>query len=100
MEDNIIDMIYFDPPFFTQKIQCMKDSNGVEYSFSDIWSTKGEYLDYMRVRINEIKRVLKKTGSVFLHCDNSASHYLRMVLDEEVRENNFRSEIIFPKLII
>ncbi|MCI8528350.1 MAG: site-specific DNA-methyltransferase [Lachnospiraceae bacterium] len=95
MEDNIIDMIYFDPPFFTQKIQCMKDSNGVEYSFSDIWSTKGEYLDYMRVRINEIKRVLKKTGSVFLHCDNSASHYLRMVLDDEFGENNFRSEIIW-----
>lgn len=93
--DNTFDMVYLDPPFFSQKLQCMRDSNGTEYRFSDIWDTRGEYLEYMRVRIKEIKRVLKKTGSVFLHCDDSASHYLRMILDDEFGENNFRSEIIW-----
>ena len=93
--DNTIDMVYLDPPFFSQKIQCMKDSDGIEYRFSDIWDTRGEYLEYIRIRIKEIKRVLKKTGSVFLHCDDSASHYLRMILDNEFGESNFRSEIIW-----
>ena len=95
IEDNTIDMVYLDPPFFSQKIQCMKDSNGIEYRFSDIWETRGEYIEYIRIRIEEIKRVLKETGSVFLHCDDSASHYLRMILDDEFGENNFRSEIIW-----
>lgn len=95
IEDNTIDMVYLDPPFFSQKIHCMKNSDGIEYRFSDIWDTKGEYLEYIRIRIKEIKRVLKKTGSVFLHCDDSASHYLRMILDDEFGESNFRSEIIW-----
>lgn len=95
IEDNTIDMVYLDPPFFSQKIQCMKASDGSEYRFSDIWNTRVEYLEYIRIRIKEIKRVLKKTGSVFLHCDDSASHYLRMILDDEFGESNFRSEIIW-----
>lgn len=95
IEDNTVDMVYLDPPFFSQKMQCMKGSDGTEYRFSDIWSTRGEYLDYMRVRIREIRRVLKETGSIFLHCDDSASHYLRMILDDEFGESNFRSEIIW-----
>ena len=95
IEDDTIDMVYLDPPFFSQKIQCMKASDGVEYKFSDIWENRGQYLAYMKSRIQEIKRVLKKTGSIFLHCDNSASHYLRMVLDEVFGESNFRSEIIW-----
>lgn len=93
--DDTIDMIYLDPPFFSQKIQSMKDSNGIEYKFSDIWDTKAEYLKFMRIRIEQIKRVLKPTGSIFLHCDDSASHYLRILLDEEFGESNFRSEIIW-----
>lgn len=95
IEDNTVDMVYLDPPFYSQKIQCMKDSDGNEYRFSDIWDTRGEYLEYMRIRIKEIKRVLKKTGSVFLHCNDSASHYLRIILDDEFGESNFRSEIIW-----
>jgi len=57
IEDNTVDMVYLDPPFYSQKIQCMKYSDGNEYRFSDIWDTRGEYLEYMRIRIKEIKRV-------------------------------------------
>lgn len=95
LEDDTVDMVYLDPPFFSQRIQCMKDSHGMEYRFSDIWNTRDEYLGYIRIRLKEIKRVLKKTGSIFLHCDDSASHYLRIILDEEFGESNFRSEIIW-----
>lgn len=95
MDDESIDMIYLDPPFFTQTIQSLKNTKGMEYSFEDIWVNRQEYLDYMQVRIYELKRLLKNTGSIFLHCDEKASHYLRMVLDNIFGEENFRSEIIW-----
>ena len=49
----------------------------------------------MRERLIELKRVLKKSGSIFLHCDSSASHYLKVLMDEVFGENNFQNEIIW-----
>ena len=95
MDNQSIDMIYLDPPFFTQKIQILRDTLGNEYSFKDVWNSRTEYLDYLKVRICELKRVLKDTGSIFLHCDEKASHHLRLVLDDIFGEENFRSEIIW-----
>lgn len=95
MDNKSVDMIYLDPPFFTQKTQTLKDVQGKEYSFGDVWNSRTEYLDYIKVRIYELKRVLKDTGSIFLHCDEKASHYLRLVLDDVFGEENFRSEIIW-----
>lgn len=95
MDNKSVDMIYLDPPFFTQKTQTLKDAQGNEYSFGDVWNSRTEYLDYIKVRVCELKRVLKDTGSIFLHCDEKASHYLRLVLDEVFGEENFRSEIIW-----
>ena len=95
MEGESIDMAYLDPPFFTQKEQHLKDSDGREYTFSDRWESRESYLRFMRLRLEEIKRVLKKNGSIFLHCDDSASHYLRLIMDEVFGENHFRSEIIW-----
>jgi len=51
------------------------------------------YLTYMAQRIIEMHRVLKDTGSLYLHCDPTASHYLKIVLDEIFGKNNFRNEI-------
>ena len=53
------------------------------------------YLTYMAQRIIEMHRVLKDTGSIYLHCDPTASHYLKVVLDEIFGKNNFRNEIIW-----
>lgn len=63
--------------------------------FSDSWGNINEYLDYIKIRLIEMKRVLKNTGSIFLHCDKIASHYLRVLLDEVFGFNNFQSEIIW-----
>lgn len=93
--DKSIDMIYLDPPFYSQKKQTLSDSNGKKYEFSDVWNSRQDYLEYMRIRLIEMKRVLKDTGNIFLHCDTSAGHYLRVLLDEIFGENNFRSEIIW-----
>ncbi len=95
IDTESIDMIYLDPPFFTQKIQTLKDIRGNEYSFGDIWNSKAEYLNYIKIRVQELKRVLKNTGNIFLHCDEKASHYLRLILDDVFGEENFRSEIIW-----
>ncbi len=90
-----VDMVYLDPPFFTQKNQVSQDSNGTFYGFSDIWDSRQSYLSFIKERLLEMHRVLKSTGSIFLHCDTSSSHYIRMILDEVFGENNFRSEIIW-----
>jgi len=90
-----VDMIYLDPPFFTQKYQMARSSNGDVYGFSDIWDSRQSYLLFLKERLSEMRRVLKDTGSIFFHCDTSSSHYIRILLDEIFGEDNFRSEIIW-----
>ncbi len=51
------------------------------------------YLIYMAIRLIEMKRILKNTGSIYLHCDPTASHYLKMVMDCIFGKENFRNEI-------
>lgn len=53
------------------------------------------YLVMMATRIIEMHRILKPTGSLYLHCDPSASHYLKIVLDSVFGNKNFRNEIVW-----
>lgn len=53
------------------------------------------YLTMMAPRLIELHRVLKKTGTLFLHCDPSASHYLKLLLDAIFGYNRFRNEIVW-----
>ena len=53
------------------------------------------YLAYMAIRLIECHRVLKRTGSIFLHCDPTMSHYLKTTMDCVFGEDNFRNEIIW-----
>ena len=53
------------------------------------------YLIMMAVRLLEMKRVLKKSGSIYLHCDATASHYLKMLMDSVFGKDNFRNEIVW-----
>ena len=53
------------------------------------------YLLYMMKRLQECYRVLKPTGSIYLHCDWRASHYLRMIMDEIFGRNKFRDDIVW-----
>jgi site-specific DNA-methyltransferase (adenine-specific) len=55
------------------------------------------YLVNMAIRLVEIRRLLKSTGSVYLHCDPTASHYLKMLMDAIFGPENFRSEIIWRR---
>lgn len=55
------------------------------------------YLVMMAIRLVELHRVLKPTGSLYLHCDPTASHYLKMILDMIFEAKNFRSEITWKR---
>lgn len=55
------------------------------------------YLVMMVVRLVELHRVLKSTGSLYLHCDPTASHYLKMILDVIFEPQNFKSEIVWKR---
>ena len=70
----------------------------VEYIYS-IGRVHGKammsYITYMTQRIIELHRILKQTGGLYLHIDPTASHYLKIVLDEVFGKNGFRNEIIW-----
>ena len=87
--DNSIDLIATDPPFNT----------GRDWgAFNDKWEggLKG-YLKFMEARCVEMHRVLKDTGSLYLHCDPTASHYLKVMLDGIFGVGNFRNEIVWKR---
>ncbi|WP_232218849.1 site-specific DNA-methyltransferase [Chloroflexus sp. Y-396-1] len=96
LDDTSVDLVYIDPPFFTQKTPSLTtQDHTTEYSFEDRWDSLDDYLSFMREVLCQCKRVLKTTGSIFLHCDKSASHHLRILLDQVFGAENFQSEIIW-----
>jgi len=124
IDPQSIDLIYLDPPFFTGKVQkgTLKANDwqpeAIEVSYDDsknFWSKQGyafsapswlkelgdlrpdfaKYLYYIRTRLQACHKVLKPTGSIYLHCDWRASHYLKIVMDEIFGWENFRNEIVW-----
>lgn len=96
MEPESVDLVYADPPFFTQQeYQYILPDGATSCAFRDIWESADAYLDYLYQRIVCARKVLKSTGSLFLHCDKSASHIIRLMLDRVFGAENFRSEIIW-----
>lgn len=90
------DLVYVDPPFFTQKTHSLVTRDrATTFQFSDEWKSRTEYIEFLRLRLKEFRRVLKATGSLFFQCDANASHHIRCLLDEVVGETMFRSEIIW-----
>lgn len=96
IEANKVDLIYFDPPFFTQRKHSLSNKdNSKTYEFDDKYNSLDDYLSLIEDVLKQSKRVLKNTGSVFLHCDKTASHNIRIVLDKVFGSENFQSEIIW-----
>lgn len=98
--DNIpnesVDLVYIDPPFFTQKIhKLMNRDRSLEYQFSDIWKSISEYATFLQLRLLKLQNKLKPTGSIFFHCNHDSSHIARFLLDEIFGSEMFRSEIIW-----
>lgn len=124
MDSETIDLIYLDPPFNTNKehkafagefkdIWTDEDvklewHGEIAYQHQDLYQviqasetlydkSMKIYLTAMAIRLFEMKRLLKRTGSIYLHCDPTASHYLKLVMDELFGKNNFRAEIVWKR---
>ena len=100
MENSTIDLIYLDPPFFSNRnYEVIWGDTGEIRSFQDRWSGGiSHYIDWLKERVEEMYRVLKPTGSIFLHCDWHANAYIRVhILDRIFGEDNFRGEIIWQR---
>jgi site-specific DNA-methyltransferase (adenine-specific) len=96
LESASIDLVYLDPPFFTNKVHRLSTRDrAMTFRFDDLWNGYGEYAGFLFERLGEARRLLRDTGSIFLHCDRNASHVLRALLDKVFGEGNFRSEIIW-----
>ena len=72
--------------------RLMEAIESARYAHSD---GMGAFMCFMAVRLLEMRRVLKPTGSIYLHCDPTASHYLKAVMDAVFGWRNFRNDIIW-----
>ena len=85
-------------------MQTIKEDNEKLHNFLtgikniDGWQSYNYcYLCYMAIRLIEMQRILKDTGSIYLHCDPTMSHYLKIVLDCIFGEKNFKNEIVWKR---
>ena len=122
-----IDLIYLDPPFNSKANYAAPiGSKAAGAEFKDTWSLSDvdsewinlidakhpalyrvllaamnasdkSYLVYMAARLLELHRILKDTGSIYLHCDPTMSHYLKLVMDAIFGRGNFRNEIVWQR---
>lgn len=88
MHDEWVDQLEYDWPKIWSVIQGSKTSWGDDM---------GAFLCFMAVRILEMRRVLRPDGSMYLHCDTTASHYLKMLMDAVFGHDNFRNAISWQR---
>ena len=128
MNSASVDLIYLDPPFNSKANYAAPiGSKAAGAAFKDTWTltdvdaewinlieakhpalhrvllaamtaSDKSYLTYMAARLLEMHRILKPTGSIYLHCDPTMSHYLKLVMDAVFGHRNFRSEIIWRRV--
>lgn len=127
MNSASVDLIYLDPPFNSNHDYAAPiGSQAAGAEFKDTWSLRDidvawldlieqkhpkvnrvihsatmnsdkSYLIYMAARLIEMCRILKPTGSIYLHCDPTMSHYLKLLMDAIFGRKNFLSEVIWKR---
>lgn len=100
VDSDTIDLIYLDPPFFSNRnYEVIWGDEGEVRSFQDRWSGGiDHYIAWLKERVAEMHRILKPTGSIFLHCDWHADSYIRVeILDKIFGATNFRNKITWKR---
>lgn len=95
-----VDLIYIDPPFFTQNVFTVSENRNSTISrkkdgrvaYSDQFDFD-EFLNFIRNRVILLYELLSKEGSLYLHIDNKTSHYIKVILDEIFGIDNFKNDI-------
>ncbi len=125
MNTASVDLIYLDPPFNSKANYAAPiGSKAAGAAFKDTWTLQDvdvewinlieakhpalyrvllaamtasdkSYLVYMAARLLEMKRLLRATGSIYLHCDPTMSHYLKLLMDAVFGKRAFRNEVIW-----
>jgi len=96
IESESVDLIYLDPPFFSNRnYEIIWGDKGEVRSFEDRWAGGVEnYIAWLKDRVVQMHRVLKDTGSIFIHCDWHADAYIRVeILDKIFGYGRFRNAI-------
>lgn len=99
LPSNSVDLIYIDPPFFSGAVYNViwGDTNEIR-TFSDIWEGGLDtYLIWLNARLWEMRRVLKDTGSIYVHCDWHASHYIKTEMDKIFGYECWRNEVTWKR---
>ena len=93
-----VDLVYLDPPFFTNRQFSITDkATQHTRQFDDRWSGGiTEYIDWLYPRVAELHRLLKPNGSLYLHCDWHADAYIRVqILDAIFGADNFLNHLVW-----
>ena len=94
-----LDFVYIDPPFYSGENYSARVKDGDTHKktvvYKDKWDSLSDYLHMLLVRLFLIKDVLKDSGTVAVHLDSHAAHYVKVMLDEMFGESNFVNEIIW-----
>lgn len=96
--EGSVDLIYLDPPFSSNKnYTAIWGENGEELTFKDAGWKEGikGYIHFLKPRLKECHRVLKDTGSIYVHCDWHANAHIRLMLDEIFGVQNFQNGIVW-----
>ena len=126
VRDESADLIYLDPPFNSNQTYnvLFQEKNGSQSAsqikaFGDTWhwdetaarsyeamrafrkllgtNDMLAYMSMMAPRLVELRRALKPSGSLYLHCDSTASHYLKLLLDSIFGPVYFRNEVVWKR---
>jgi DNA modification methylase len=100
LDSESVDLIYLDPPFFSNRnYEVIWGDAGEIRSFQDRWAGGiSHYIDWLKDRVREMYRILKPTGSLFLHCDWHANAYIRVeIMDKLFGYDQFRGEITWQR---
>jgi DNA modification methylase len=97
IDDESIDLVYIDPPFFSQRYYETIWGEGSErHAFEDRWKGGIEtFLGYLTERIKKLHAKLKPTGTMYVHLDWHICHYIKIEMDKIFGYNNFLNEIIW-----
>ena len=118
IQPNSIDMVYLDPPFNSKSDYFIFKDGKKQRIFNDTWenniidnmtsnkldkficmcdASMSNYLLFLAPRLVSLHKVMKDTGVIFLHCDSSASHYIKVVLDLIFDRTNFINSVTIKR---
>jgi DNA modification methylase len=98
LPNESVDLIYLDPPFFSNRTyEVIWGDDGEVRSFEDRFAGGiDHYISWLKIRVRQMHRILKDTGSIFLHCDWHANAEIKVdILNKIFGRNNFRNEIVW-----